>query len=248
MEDEKSKRVYCTNIQESDPIIEKLMKEYLQESEQQGKEINSNDLIVNFDISYGDGETENYICGTESKIFDANPSKAQEKCTKKDGHIEEINYDEYEMLKEEIPLSKQSKCHECEANKWLNSEEEWVEYNKKGQCIVEESKQVKGEIAVYSTLASTDGTRIKGVKVNLYKLNGICPELVESYETDCDGKVVFDNLIEGSYRVIELIDKRYFEKPSYISWNEVTIDKYNTKSVIYAINKIRNKSCYIKRN
>ncbi len=31
MSEEKGKRVYCTNMQDDDPIIERFMKEYLQE-------------------------------------------------------------------------------------------------------------------------------------------------------------------------------------------------------------------------
>ena len=47
--------------------------------------------------------------------------------------------------------------------------------------------------------------------MNLYKLNGISPQLVQSIETDENGRAVFSNVPKGSYRIIELIDKRYFE-------------------------------------
>ena len=88
-------------------------------------------------------------------------------------------------------------------------------------------KKVRGKIIVYSVLLSKEGTGIKGVKMNLYKLNGLYPKLVSSKYTDEDGKVIFYELEDGSYRVIELIDRNYFQKPSYSKWNEVSIDEFN---------------------
>ena len=101
--------------------------------------------------------------------------------------------------------------------------------------------KIKGKIYVYSSLGSKEGTRIKGMLVNLYMINGVYPKLVDSKETDCNGMVLFDNVPEGNYRVIEMADKRYFEKPVYKTWNEVNINKYNISSTIYVINKIKNK-------
>ena len=105
-----------------------------------------------------------------------------------------------------------------------------------------DKKEVKGNITVYSTLECVEGTRIKGVKVNLYRINGISPQLVASCNTDSNGKVEFINVPEGSYRVIQLIDKKYFNKPCYINWNEVTIDCYNQDFVVYAVNTLICKS------
>lgn len=137
-----------------------------------------------------------------------------------------------------------------ESRKWLNYQEEWNEYNKNTYKSdrKEQSDNIKGKIVVYSSLGSKDGTRIKGVKINLYLLNGISPQLVESKHTDCNGMVIFDNVPRGNYRVIELIDKRYFAKPSYLTWNEVNIDDYNNSSTIYVVNKIKNKKGYKFRN
>ena len=42
-------------------------------------------------------------------------------------------------------------------------------------------------------------------------------------------------------RVIEIIDKRYFTKPNYVNWNEVSIDCNNNSFVIYAVNNINEK-------
>lgn len=97
-------------------------------------------------------------------------------------------------------------------------------------------KKVSGKIIVYSVLLSKEGTRIKGVKMNLYKLNGLYPKLVDSKYTDEGGKVIFYELEDGSYRVIELIDREYFKKPSYLNWNEVSIDESNRVGIVYAIN------------
>ena len=102
-------------------------------------------------------------------------------------------------------------------------------------------RDIKGEIYVYSSLGSKEGTRIKGMLVNLYIINGVYPKLVDTKETDCNGMVLFDNVPEGNYRVIEMADKRYFEKPVYKTWNEVNINKYNISAQIYVINKIKNK-------
>ena len=101
-------------------------------------------------------------------------------------------------------------------------------------------KKNSGEIMVYSVLLSKEGTGIEKIKINLYKLSGLSPKLVDSKYTDKQGKVVFCNLEEGSYRVIELIDRNKFQKPSYLKWNEVSIDEFNSEGLIYAINKSKN--------
>lgn len=104
----------------------------------------------------------------------------------------------------------------------------------------EEEDAPGGEITVYSTIRQKDGTKIKGVKINLYKINGFSPKLIQSLVTDIEGKVIFSGIPEGSYRVIEFIDKRYFNKPNYVDWNEVTINSDNKNHVIYAVNSIKN--------
>lgn len=94
----------------------------------------------------------------------------------------------------------------------------------------------RGSITVFSRLLSENGEPLEGVKVNLYKLSD-CPRLVECKITDCQGKVVFDNLEEGSYRVIQIIDRNYFQKPCYIPWNEVNIDGNTRNSTITVVNR-----------
>lgn len=280
MKEEKGKKVYCTNMQEDDPVIEKFMKEYLQEKTEAEQEGEVEDIVVNFDISYPDGRCEAHTCGSDSYLFGGEDKscinskiEAEEmKCYYSDADIEKMNkeyppeekypqeekYHEekvYEDNKKEMELCEEPKesesyGFECdyydedEKEKWINCEDEWIE-NKNDHCDkIDECKckrEVKGSITVYSTLCSKEGTRIKGLKINLYRLNGICPKLVDSKVTDCDGKIMFCDVPEGAYRVIQLIDKNYFEKPQYINWNEVTIDECTTETTIYAINRIINK-------
>ena len=80
---------------------------------------------------------------------------------------------------------------------------------------------------------------ISSARINLYALNGISPKLIHSKLTDTNGIVIFDNLSKGSYRVIAIVDRKYFEKPTYIEWNEVTINEDLTEENITVINKIK---------
>jgi len=98
-------------------------------------------------------------------------------------------------------------------------------------------KKISGKIIVYSVLLSKEGKGMEGIKINLYKLSGLSPKLVDAKYTDEEGKVIFYKLEAGSYRVIELIDRNYFQKPSYLKWNEVSIDELNREGLIYAINR-----------
>ena len=41
------------------------------------------------------------------------------------------------------------------------------------------------------------------------------------------------------YRVIAIVDRRFFQKPTYMQWNEVTIDEENQEETVIVINKIR---------
>lgn len=100
-------------------------------------------------------------------------------------------------------------------------------------------KQIYGEIVVTSILDIGEQEYLQGVKINLYKINGLSPVLIESKITDKDGRVVFSKIGEGAYRVIEIIDKRYFEKPKYINWNEITIDSKNNKQNLAVVNRIK---------
>ncbi|MGL4773811.1 MAG: SpaA isopeptide-forming pilin-related protein, partial [Clostridium sp.] len=100
-------------------------------------------------------------------------------------------------------------------------------------------KKIKGTIKVISTIKSIEGEPLTGVKINLYVTNGVSPRLVRSGFTDKSGVVIFSGLECGSYRVIEIIDKKYFEKPIYKKWNEVNIIEGNTYEEVYVINRIK---------
>jgi len=99
--------------------------------------------------------------------------------------------------------------------------------------------RIYGEITVVSVLGNDRTRYLEGTKINLYKINGLSPIFIDSKITDDVGKVVFKNLKKGAYRVIEIVDKRYFEKPKYLRWNEITIDRDNLKEKIVVINKLR---------
>ena len=96
-----------------------------------------------------------------------------------------------------------------------------------------------GEIVVTSVLDCGDNECLQGVKINLYKINGLSPVLITSKITDEEGKVVFSEVEEGCYRIIEIVDKRYFEKPKYISWNEIIIDGVNKNQKLTIVNRIK---------
>ncbi|AOR22854.1 hypothetical protein BGI42_03615 [Clostridium taeniosporum] len=106
----------------------------------------------------------------------------------------------------------------------------------------DECTDVDGKIIVLASI-NCDGKNkcLEGAKINLYRLNGVCPQFVESYLTDRQGKVEFKNLSEGCYRIIEIVNKNYFEKPKYIDWNEVNINKENTEAKVLVMNKLKKK-------
>ena len=99
------------------------------------------------------------------------------------------------------------------------------------------SNEGNGKIVVTSIFEREEHELLKGVKINLYKISGLSPVLVESKITDDEGKVIFQGIENGCYRIIEIVDKRYFEKPKYIKWNEFTIDDVNKEQKIVVINK-----------
>ena len=96
-----------------------------------------------------------------------------------------------------------------------------------------------GEIIVTSVLDCGENECLQGVKINLYKINGLSPVLIKSKITDEEGKAVFSEVEEGCYRIIEIIDKRYFEKPKYINWNEIIIDSINKNQKVVVVNRIK---------
>ena len=102
-----------------------------------------------------------------------------------------------------------------------------------------EAPEAKGEITVLSKLGTKEGVELKGARINLYILNGVSPRLFDSKFTDSRGVAEFKNLPNGSFRVISIVDRRFFEKPVYYNWNEVTIDKSNKRTDICVVNRIK---------
>lgn len=130
------------------------------------------------------------------------------------------------------------KCYDCTDNNYmfeiLDSDSEEYEKN---NTIYE--KVEDGKIVIVAMIDCGQDEYLQGVKVNLYKINGLSPILLDSKITDERGRIIFSNLSEGCYRVIEIIDKRYFEKPKYLNWNEITIDGVKKTHNIKIVNKIK---------
>lgn len=102
-----------------------------------------------------------------------------------------------------------------------------------------EEKTNYGEITATSILDCGEKEYLQGVKINLYKINGLSPVLIDSQITDEQGNVTFNRVGDGCYRIIEIIDKRYFEKPKYVKWNEITIDYNNKNHKLVIVNRIK---------
>ncbi|ATD56191.1 hypothetical protein BTM21_08350 [Clostridium chauvoei] len=126
----------------------------------------------------------------------------------------------------------------------MDNKEEYLKHfnNINNNCNKTEKK---GCITVVVKLGSKDGVELKGAKVNLYMLNGVSPKLCDTQLTNSEGKVNFENLEDGCYRVISIVDRRYFEKPCYINWNEVIIDQNLKEATVTVVNRI--KACCCKK-
>lgn len=171
------------------------------------------------------------ICNTkEEEIIESDFSEG--KCENPYDRL----YSNIENKLEGIAQDSAQEQYNSQYNSQYSSENNFNSYNG-----VEE----KGRIEIISRLASRDGVELKGARINLYLLNGISPKLYDSKFTDSNGEVVFENLENGCYRVIAIVDRRFFEKPLYYTWNEVTIDKNNKSANICVVNKI--KSAYYRR-
>lgn len=251
-------------MDKNDDTIRRFMNEYLQD----GSETpicKKEDLIVNFDITYPDGMVENHTCREESEVFGRDdegcikskieaeemkfyykaaseyPSECEikESTKKETSNFESsgIDLNEYKVTKEKLRNNyyEEDKSLQDEYMKWNNCSDEGEEKNKD----ICEKEEVKGEIFVYVTLGSKEGIKLKGVTINLYEINGACPELVACAETDSNGCASFSNVSKGSYRIEELINNKYFHKPIYIKWNETKIDEDYKCTTIYIINKIK---------
>lgn len=124
---------------------------------------------------------------------------------------------------------------------FINEDIDDLDFEYVEKDFIREDYSKKGIIEVVCKLGSKDGMNLKGAKINLYLLEGISPRLKYSKYTDNNGFVIFDNLENGCYRVISIVDRNFFEKPVYQTWNEYNVDNDNKYSSITIINRIKKK-------
>lgn len=185
----------------------------------------------NLIIEEKDTEKSNNTITVENKLGDKFKDFYENIYSERENDLEE----KYTIVNEKIIEEKI-----VEENQYNN------EINRNESIFNEKIETVKtGEINILCKLGGKDGVELKGARVNLYLLNGISPKLCDSKFTDGSGRITFSNLQNGCYRIISIVDRRYFEKPSYYNWNEVTIDKNNKKANIVIVNKL--KSGYYRR-
>ncbi|MBQ6819743.1 MAG: calcium-binding protein [Clostridium sp.] len=151
----------------------------------------------------------------------------------KDSSWEDEKYSKaYNSIYEEIENSLQKKYSN-----------EKLEKEKNKSKNTNKAKEKLGSISVYTRLGNKSGAEIKGGRINLYVLNGVSPKLYDSKFTDSKGKVEFNNLPNGCYRIISIVNRKFFEKPLYYNWNEVTIDSNNKDAKILVVNRIKPEFC-----
>lgn len=95
-----------------------------------------------------------------------------------------------------------------------------------------------GILVVNSTFDNGEKIEPMKVKVKLYKLTGISPQLEEVKETDEHGNCTFEGLSFGYYRLIESIDRKKI-KVKYLPWNEFEINSDNIYVVVNIKNRIK---------
>lgn len=216
------------------------------------------DITENKIMNVSKGEINNYNLDNGfsieiqgATIIDTNEANKQNKnlnrLDEKDNNIKEERKFEKIKSNEKIEPNEKGKLIKDELVKDNKVKENYktkdsnknIKFNGKEKKDSVEIKKIKGKITVYAKLDDVNGKCISDAKINLYALNGISPKLISSKFTDKKGIVIFDNLEEGSYRVIEIVNRKYFEKPTYVQWNEVTINKNLHVEEIIVVNKIK---------
>ncbi|MGG7057373.1 calcium-binding protein [Clostridium nigeriense] len=157
----------------------------------------------------------------------------------------EENYVANDSVEEEYTDTSNKESNKKINNEYFSENEANNFYNEKRESSNKEVIEERGTIEVFSKLGGKEGVELKGARINLYLLNGVSPKLYDSKFTDSLGKVTFDNLPNACYRIISIVDRRFFEKPIYYNWNEVIIDKNNKNSTVLVVNKI--KAAYYRR-
>lgn len=198
------------DVKTEDVKIDELADDGAQNNYIKQKEINKYNLSNGFSIEI-QGAT--LVDDDEAKKYINSKTSTDNKVTNSDNNLES------NKKNKPVPRNK---------NKRIKENHEYIE------------QRIRGKITVSVRLGNRKGKAISGAKINLYALNGLSPKLISSKLTNVNGVVVFDSLSEGSYRVIEIVNRKYFEKPTYVQWNEVTINKDLLEESIIVVNKIKN--------
>lgn len=104
-----------------------------------------------------------------------------------------------------------------------------------------------GRVEVYSLLNCAEGDPISGVPFNLYRIEDGCEKLVASKKTDKKGKVEFNCLEDGMYRIQQVVDECVFECPQYYPGREFCITESTKCQRVHVINKLRKMDKCLKR-
>ncbi|MGL4991914.1 MAG: SpaA isopeptide-forming pilin-related protein [Sarcina sp.] len=119
------------------------------------------------------------------------------------------------------------------------------------ECIVfcPDYKRVPdlGMVEVYSHLNCTNGEPISGMPFNLYKIDRNGEKLIASKKTDKRGRVEFNCLENGMYRVQQVVDECVFDTPEYYPASEFVITDKKKHHRIYVVNKLRKIDKCLKR-
>ncbi|GIM27464.1 hypothetical protein CPJCM30710_01300 [Clostridium polyendosporum] len=136
--------------------------------------------------------------------------------------------------------SKSSRKHDCDDISKSHSKS-----SRKHDCDDMSSKSCskshkrRGRIAVTSVLGCSEREPISGVTIVLFRVVGCSLEFVDAEVTNANGRVVFNNLRDGIYKVVQLIRRCIFEEPIFLPTDQVTIDEDNREFDIIIINKIK---------
>ncbi|MGL5765208.1 MAG: hypothetical protein ACRCX8_06135 [Sarcina sp.] len=141
---------------------------------------------------------------------------------------------------------------DCHCNNGCDDEDECLEDTVDTSCMsccrpTYRPLPSMGRVEVFSLLNCSEGDPISGVPFNLYLIEKGCEKLVASKKTDCHGKVEFNCLENGLYRVQQIVDECVFECPEYYPGKEFCITEATKCQRIYVINKLRQLDRCLKR-
>lgn len=111
-------------------------------------------------------------------------------------------------------------------------------YNDINDDICNDCSNNDGTLVVHCVFDDVENSVVNKIKLKLYKLTGVSPQLECVKETDEQGNCIFKGLSFGYYRIIEYVDRKKI-KVKYLPWNEFEINKDNLYVVINIRNKIK---------